>query len=101
HYIDEDSRLKSWLENVERGSVTTASEYIRRMGHVCDAFKISPKKLGKMSERVAGDFLLKVVTHFEEKGSAGTNIKGYSRALKSWWAFNDIQIKKKVNIRGS
>jgi hypothetical protein len=36
-----------------------------------------------MSEKEAGFFLLKVVSHFEEKNSAGTNIKGYVRGLKS------------------
>ena len=45
--------------------MTTASEYIRRVGHVCGAFNLSPNELAKMSEKNLPPFLLKVVSHFE------------------------------------
>lgn len=87
HFLDEDEEFKGWFENLERASLTTASEYIRRVGHVCTVFELTPEKLAAMSEKEAGSFLLKIISHFEKKGSKGTNIKGYSRSLKSWWSF--------------
>ncbi len=100
-HLLEDNQFRLWLENVERGSVTTASEYFRRIGHICNVFNLTPSKLAEMDYKTAGNFLLQVVTYYEQKESAGTNIKGYVRALKSWWSFNDIEVKKKIRIRGS
>lgn len=97
----EDTQFVLWVENVERGSVITAAEYFRRMGHICKTFNTTPQRLANLNEKDAGNFLLHVISHFENKKSAGTNIKGYVRALKSWWSFNDIEVRRKIRISGS
>ena len=95
-----DPAFKRWLQDVERGSVTTASAYLRTIGHLCAEFKITPPILAKMGVKKATEFLFDTVTHFEDKQSAGTNIKGYVRALKSWWSYNGTEVVKKVKISG-
>jgi len=96
-----NNQFKLWVENLERGSVITAAEYFRRIGHICKAFDTTTQKLAKLNDKAAGNFLLQVISHFENKKSAGTNIKGYVRALKSWWSFNEIEVRKKIRISGS
>jgi len=96
-----NNQFKLWVENLERGSVITAAEYFRRIGHICKAFDTTTQKLARLNDKAAGNFLLQVISHFENKKSAGTNIKGYVRALKSWWSFNEIEVRKKIRIGGS
>ena len=97
----QDTQFRLWLEDVERGSLITAAEYFRRIGFLCKTFDTAPQKLACLDSKSAAAFLQGVVGHFEGQGCAGTNIKGYSRALKSWWNFNDINVVKKVRIAGS
>ncbi len=97
----EDDQFRLWIENLERGSVITASEYFKRIGHICDRFGITPSKLAEMDEKTAGNFLLQVVSHFEGRGCAGTYTKNYARTLRSWWSFNNIEVRKKIRIRGA
>ncbi|MDE1728052.1 MAG: hypothetical protein KGH81_02590 [Thaumarchaeota archaeon] len=33
-----NNQFKLWVENLERGSVITAAEYFRRIGHICKTF---------------------------------------------------------------
>ena len=96
-----NNQFKLWVENLERGSVITAAEYFRRIGHICNTFDTTTQKLARLNDKAAGNFLLQVISHFENKKSAGTNIKGYVRALKSWWSFNEIEVRKKIRISGS
>jgi len=101
HYLLDDPQFKLWMENLERGSTITAHEYWRRMGRICAELKVTPKQLGGMNEKEAGEFLLRMISHWEDKGSMGTNIKNYTKPLKSWWAFNDIVVRKKIKIQGA
>lgn len=100
-YLLDDPQFKLWIENLERGSTITAHEYWRRMGRICAELKVTPKQLGGMNEKEAGEFLLRMISHWEDKGSMGTNIKNYTKPLKSWWAFNDIVVRKKIKIQGA
>lgn len=97
----ENENFRTWLENVERGSLITAHEMYRRIGYICTAFDTTPAKLAKMKNRDATSFALRVVTHFEQKASSGTNIRLYVAALKAWWAFNEIVPSRKIIIVGA
>jgi hypothetical protein len=90
-----------WLENVERGSLITAHEMYRRIGYICVAFDTTPARLARMKNKDATSFALRVVTHFEQKASSGTNIRLYVAALKAWWAFNEIVPSRKIIIVGA
>jgi site-specific recombinase XerD len=97
-HLLKDSNIKLWLENAERGSVITASEYLRRMGRICKEMRTTPSALAEMNEKAAGDFLINLVSQLEGDKLAGSSIAGYVKTVKSWFAFNDIIVKKKVKI---
>jgi len=61
HYLLDDPQFKLWMENLERGSTITAHEYWRRMGRICAELKVTPKQLGGMNEKEAGEFLLRMI----------------------------------------
>jgi integrase len=100
HMLD-DPQFRLWVENLERGSAITAHEYYRRMGRICRELGVTPKALAGMDEKQAGNFLLAVVSHWEARKSLGTNIKNYTKPLKSWWSFNDVAVRRKVRIQGA
>jgi hypothetical protein len=97
-HLLEDAQFLLWMENLERGSAITAHEYYRRMGRICKELDMTPKALAEMDEKRAGNFLLSMISHWEGRGSLGTNIKNYTKPLKSWWAFNDVAVRRKVKI---
>lgn len=100
HLLD-DVQYRRWVENIERGSIANASECYRRVGHICKNFVTTPAELAQMDVKTATNFLLDIISHFESKNSAGTNIEKYVMALKSWWSFNDIEITKRIRIAGA
>jgi len=100
-HLLEDPQFRLWVENLERGSPITAHEYYRRMGRICRELDVTPKSLAEMDDKQAGNFILAMVSHWEGRESLGTNIKNYTKPLKSWWSFNDIVVKRKVKIAGA
>jgi len=100
-HLLEDEQFKLWFENMERGCVSSAQEYFKRIGNVCKSFNTTPGKLAEMNEKEAGNFLLQMVSYYENNGSSGSNTVHYLYALKNWWSFNDIEVRKKIKIRDS
>lgn len=95
-----EKEMKRWYQNVARGSLITADVYLRRLGAVCDAHGIAPQALAKMKDRALYDFLLDVVGELEPN-HAGSYIKSVIKAVKSWLAFNDRSVTRKIMIRGA
>jgi site-specific recombinase XerD len=100
HLLD-DKNIRRWYENVSRGSKITADTYLRRLGNFCETYKTTPEELIKLDEKRIYEFMLDVVTDMEKKKFAGSYIKSVLKGIKSWFAFNDIVIKKKININRS
>jgi hypothetical protein len=97
----EDKAIKRWYDNVARGSKITADVYLRRLGHFCFDLKSSPHALIKMEESELYNLFLDTVTTMESAGYSGGYIHSSLKAVKSWLAFNRIQIKGKIIIKGA
>jgi hypothetical protein len=41
-------------------------------------------------------FLRQLVGECESRGLRAVTVKGYFMAVKSWWRFNDIEVRKRV-----
>ena len=95
-----DENIKRWYHNVCRGSDITGSIYLRRLGNFCEKHKITPQELIKLDQRKIYDLLLDMVTEMEKEGHAGGYIASVLKAIKSWLAFNDIDIRRKIRISG-
>jgi len=92
--------IKRWYDNVCRGSSITGDVYLRRLGNFCEKNKMTPEKLVKLGERKIYALLLDTVTEMEKSGYAGSYINSVLKSLKSWFSFNDLDIKKKIKVRG-
>ena len=97
----QNKNIERWYNNVARGSVITADVYLRRLGSFCKDYNVTPEKLIKMKEKTIGNLLLDAVSDLEEKKSAGSYIASIIKAVKSWLAFNDIIVKRKIKIKGA
>ena len=97
----EDPEVRRWYENNARGSVVTADVYLRRLGNFCEAHSSTPKKFAARSEKEIYGVLLDYVSKLEKEGKAGSYISSIMKALKSWLAFNDKEVKRKIKIRGA
>ena len=91
-----DKKFEEWL-GAANPSVWGSN--FRRLGLVCDSFNVTPKQLARMSPDSAFSFLLKVKISFEKKGKTGAYIHSILKCLKSWYAFNNINITKKISIK--
>ena len=99
-YLFEDEDVRRWYENVSRGSKVTADVCLRRLGSFCEAQGITPSEFASMRDRELHNLLLDYVTSAERKGYAGSYISSTIKALKSWLAFNEREVKVKIKIKG-
>lgn len=98
-FLLEDKDVKRWYENCARGSTITADVYLRRIGNFCKTNKTTLQKLAKMKEKELYNMLMDLVGDMEKKGFAGSYIESTLKAIKSWLAYNDITLNKKIKIR--
>lgn len=100
-HLLKDKEFHTWLENVERGSINTAMVSFRKCAMSCRVFNTTPSELAGMDPKKATYFLLNLVSTFERQGMRGSTIESYVKAVKSWLAWNDIVITKKIRITGA
>jgi integrase len=98
HLLD-DPAVLGWVSDGQRGSPALAGARFRRLGNACAALKTTPADLARMDERQAVGFLRQLVGECEAREITGVTVKGYVTAVKSWWRFNDIEVRKRVTIR--
>lgn len=101
HFLVEDDDFRRWIESLERGSITTASVYFRRVGYLCKSLRVVPRDIGSMSPKEARTFIHDLISHLERSGNVGSTIEGYVKAMKSWMAWNDIQTPRRIKIYGA
>ncbi len=101
YYLLEDADVKRWYDNVARGSVVTASIWLRRLGMVHKKFGKTPKDMAKMDSREATNFLVDIVGTMEREKKAGSYISGVLKPLKSWLSWNEIDVQKKIKVKGT
>jgi len=95
----EDPMVLGWVTEGQRGSPALAGARFRRLGNACVAMKTSPADLARMDERQALGFLRQLVGACEAREITGVTVKGYVTAVKSWWRFNDLEVRRRVAIR--
>jgi len=96
----DDTIISRWYDNVARGSRVTADVYLRRLGHFCREFELTPKALLGMSESQLYDMFLDAVSKMELEGRSGSYIHSNVKAVKSWLLHNRIEIKGRIKIKG-
>ena len=96
----EDIDISLWHGNVARGSQVTADVYLRRLGNFCARFHVTPEGLASMGEDELYNLMLDVITTLEADYS-GSYILSIVKAMKSWLAHNNVEIKRKLKVKGS
>lgn len=99
-FLLKNSDFKRWYENIARGSLVTAHVWLRRVGWIQKKFGVSPETMAKMDSRKGANFIMDVVGTLEKEGKSGSYIAAFVKVLKSWMAFNEIQIQQKIKVRG-
>jgi len=95
-----DVDVRRWYRNVARGSQVTADVYLRRLGSFCNHFGLTPKRLASLDRDEIYNLLLDYVSDLEAAGRAGSYIESALKAVKSWLAHNNLEIKRKIKIKG-
>ena len=101
HYLETDDNFRRWVESLERGSITTAAVYYRRIGFLSSKLKVEPSQIAVMNTREARDFVHDTISYLETSGNVGSSIESYIKAVKSWLTWNDIELPKKVKTYGA
>jgi hypothetical protein len=96
-----DKDVGRWFKNLSRGSIITATVYLRRLGAFCQKNKISPKEIIALPQKEINNLLLDMVSDLAKEGKAGSYISSNLKALKSWLAYNEVEIKVKIKIEGA
>ncbi len=99
-HLLEDKNVKRWYENRARGSPITADVSLRRLGAFCKKNDLTPEDLANMEEKKIFNLLLDYVSSEEKKGYAGSYIYDTIKHVKSWLSFNDIEIRRRIKVKG-
>ncbi len=99
-YLLKDKDVQRWFDNVARGSLITATVYLRRLGSYCESHKTDPKRLLTHSNSELKKLLLDLVSELEKKKYAGSYVGSNVKALKSWFSHNDIEVSGRIRISG-
>jgi integrase len=99
-YLLKDSSFKRWYDNVARGSIITATVWLRRVGMIHARFGKTPQQLAKMNPKQASNFLMDIVTTMQKQGKRGGYISSCIKPLKNWFEYNDIKIAQRIKIKG-
>lgn len=96
-----DKDVKRWYDNLAAKSALTATVYIRTLRLYCDLNKTTPKEILKVAKtKKFRDRFTDFIRELEKKGKAGSYIARFKKVMSSWLAYNDIDVKLKVNIAG-
>jgi hypothetical protein len=93
--------LRSWYENVARGSRITSDVYARSLRLFCHRTGQDPQSLLRLSEPELHTVLLEFVTAEEMRKQAGSSTTTHVKAVKSWLTFNGIRVTRPIKIRGA
>ena len=101
HLLD-DKDVRRWYDNLEAKSVITSTVYLRTLGLYCDLAKTNPKKiLSEASSKRFRDGFTDFIRRMEKEGKAGSYIERFKKVVLSWTSYNNLDVKLKVNIKGS
>ena len=97
----EDADINRWFENLKARSIVTATVYLRTLGLYCELNQTTPKALLKIAQtKTFRDSFMDFVRQLEKEGKAGSYITRFKKVLHSWFLFNGLDVKLKVNIAG-
>ena len=101
-HLLEDQDVSRWYENLEAKSVITATVYLRTLGLYCDLLKTTPKGILKEApSKKFRDGFTDFIRRMEKDGKAGSYIERFKKVIISWTSYNNLDVKLKVNIKGS
>jgi hypothetical protein len=92
--------VRRWYENIRRNSPAAAEIYLRNLGNFCQTNKLTPRKLASKPAQAIEDLLMDYVSAVEGN-HAGSYIQNTIKVVKSWLAYNGIELKRKINITGA
>jgi len=97
----EDADVRRWFDNLAAKSLLMATVYLRNLGLYCDLNKTDPKSILKVARiKTFRDGFTDFVRRLEGEGKAGSYIARFKKTLNSWLAYNGVNVKLKVNVRG-
>ena len=100
-YLLRDADVRRWFENLAAKSIVTATVYLRTLGLYCDLNGTDPKEILKIAETKAfRDGFTDFIRRMEREGKAGSYLARFKKVLNSWLAYNGVNVKLKINIRG-
>ncbi len=101
HLLD-DQDVRRWFENLEAKSIITATVYLRTMGLYCALEGTTPKKiLAEAKSKRFRDEFTDFIRRMEKEGKAGSYIERFKKVVLSWAFYNNLDVKLKVNIKGT
>jgi hypothetical protein len=100
-YLLENDDVRRWYENLQARSIITATVYLRTLGRFCALTNTTPEHILDIADTKAfRDGFIDFVRQLERDGKAGSYIVRFKKVLHSWFTYNNITTKLRVNIRG-
>jgi hypothetical protein len=101
HLLDNQD-VRRWYENLEAKSVITATVYLRTLGLYSDLAGTTPEAiLMQARSKKFRDEFTDFIRKMEKDGKAGSYIERFRKVILSWTSYNNLDVKLKVNIKGS
>jgi len=97
--LKKDKDVERWCKDMARGSIATADNYLRVLHRFCEEHKTTPKRILSMNDKDRYNMLSDHIDKLLSEKKAPSYVGIYYKVVKSWLAWNDKTLGKKIRIR--
>ena len=98
-HLFQDEDVRRWYDNLAAKSELTATTYLRTLGYYCELNQTTPKAILRVAKTKGfRDGFSDFVRQQEKEGKAGSYIIRFKKVLRSWFAYNGLEVMLKVNV---
>lgn len=104
--LGKDKNLSRWYNNLSKGSVIVAENYLRRLGSFCEKNRVAPSDLARLHVRKLEDMTQDFVDRMESESKPGSQekyapsyIQTYLKAVKSWAEWNRKPLQRRIRVK--
>lgn len=96
-----DEDVKRWYDNLARGSVATADNYLRTLGRFLHHWQLDPREYARLEAKRRNDLLADFITEQLDVGRAPSYVEVTKKVVVSWLDWNGKRLGRRIKVEGT
>ncbi len=94
----EDADFRRWYENLARGALTTADNYMRVLGLALERMGLTPAEFAGLESKERDDRMADFLQRMLDEGKAASYAAVVKKAAVSWLEHNGLKFTRKIKV---